>query len=150
MKQIFTNLYAFDAKIISRKDIYVEDGIIVDDFRRDEDTEIIDCQNLALIPAFTDLHVHFRDPGFTYKEDLKSGSKAALKGGYTSVLLMGNTNPPVSSPDVYEDIIKRAKELNLIDINQVYTITENLQGKSLSHLDSLPKSVKFISDDGRG
>lgn len=123
MKQIFTNMYAFDDKTISRKDIFVKDGIIVGEFEKDRDTQVIDCKNLALLPAFTDLHVHFRDPGFTYKEDLESGSKAALKGGYTSVLLMGNTNPPVSSPEVYEDIKKRAKELDMIDIEQVYTIT---------------------------
>lgn len=150
MKQIFNNLYAFDDKLISKKPIYVEDGIIVDEFEKDDETEIIDCDNLAVLPAFTDLHVHFRDPGFTYKEDLKTGSLAAIKGGYTSLLLMGNTNPPVSSPEVYEDIIKRSKDLDLIDIEQVYTITENLAGKSLSHLDTMPKSVKFISDDGRG
>lgn len=150
MKQIFTNLYAFDDKKISRKNIYVKDGLIVDEFIKDKDTEIIDCENLALLPAFTDLHVHFRDPGFSYKEDLETGSKAALKGGYTSVLLMGNTNPPVSSPAIYEDIIKRSKDLDLIDIEQVYTITENLDGKTLDHLDKIPAGVKFISDDGRG
>ena len=150
MKQIFTNMYAFDDKTISRKDIFVKDGIIVGEFEKDKDTQVIDCENLALLPAFTDLHVHFRDPGFTYKEDLESGSKAALNGGYTSVLLMGNTDPPVSSPEVYKDIKKRAKELDMIDIEQVYTITENLDGKTLAHLDSLPETVKFLSDDGRG
>ena len=113
MKQIFKNLYAFDDKLISKKPIYVEDGIIVDEFEKDDETEIIDCDNLAVLPAFTDLHVHFRDPGFTYKEDLKTGSLAAIKGGYTSLLLMGNTNPPVSSPEVYEDII-----LSLIHISE--------------------------------
>ncbi len=109
MKQIFTNMYAFDDKTISRKDIFVKDGVIVGEFEKDKDTQVIDCENLTLLPAFTDLHVHFRDPGFTYKEDLESGSKAALKGGYTSVLLMGNTNPPVSSPEVYKDIKKELK-----------------------------------------
>ena len=150
MKKIFKNAYAIDDIDISSKDIYVKDGIIVDEFEKDDDTEVIDCENLTLLPAFTDLHVHFRDPGFTYKEDLKTGSLAALKGGYTSVLLMGNTNPIVSSKEVYSDIKKRAADLNLIDIEQVYTITKDLDGKSLEHLDDLPESVKFISDDGRG
>lgn len=96
------------------------------------------------------MHVHFRDPGFTYKEDLETGSKAALSGGYTSVLLMGNTKPTVSTPEVYEDIMQRGKDLDLIDIDQVYTITKDFDGKTLDHLDSVPESVKFISDDGHG
>lgn len=150
MKQVFTNHYSFDDVKISQKPIYVEDGIISGAFEIDEDVEVIDCDNLALVPAFTDLHVHFRDPGFTYKEDLESGSKAALKGGFTSVLLMGNTKPTVSSPEVYNDIKKRSKDLDLIDIDQVYTITKNFDGKTLDHLETMPDSVKFISDDGHG
>ncbi len=150
MKKVFQNAYCFDDVKISNKPIYVKDGIIVEEFEIDDQTELIDCNNLALLPSFVDMHVHFRDPGFTYKEDLESGSKAALKGGFTSVLLMGNTKPTVSSVEVYEDIMKRAKDLDLIDINQVYTITKDFDGKTLDHLDNLPKSVKFISDDGHG
>lgn len=150
MKKVFQNAYCFDDVKISNKPIYVKDGIIVEEFEIDDQTELIDCNNLALLPSFVDMHVHFRDPGFTYKEDLESGSKAALKGGFTSVLLMGNTKPTVSSVEIYEDIMKRAKDLDLIDINQVYTITKNFDGKTLDHLDNLPKSVKFISDDGHG
>ena len=150
MKQIFKNCYAFDDVKISKKPIYVEDGIIVESFKENEADQVIDCENLTLVPSFVDMHVHFRDPGFTYKEDLETGSHSALAGGYTSVLLMGNTKPTVSSPDIYNDIIKRGKELDLIDIDQVYTITENFDGKTLDHLDSMPESVKYISDDGHG
>ena len=106
-----------------RDSFYVEDGIIVEKFPKEEAKEIVDCNNLALLPSFTDLHVHFRDPGFTYKEDLETGSHAALKGGFTNVLLMGNTKPTVSSPEVYEDIMKRGKDLDLIGIDQVYTLS---------------------------
>ena len=150
MKQIFKNCYAFDDVKISKKPIYVEDGIIVEAFKENEADQVIDCENLTLVPSFVDMHVHFRDPGFTYKEDLETGSHSALAGGYTSVLLMGNTKPTVSSPEIYNDIIKRGKELDLIDIDQVYTITENFDGKTLDHLDSMPESVKYISDDGHG
>lgn len=150
MKQVFKNCYAFDDVKISKEAIYVEDGIIVDDFDESEADEIKDCKNLALLPSFVDMHVHFRDPGFTYKEDLETGSHSALAGGYTSVLLMGNTKPTVSSPEIYNDIIKRGKDLDLIDIEQVYTITKNFDGKTLDHLESMPESVKYISDDGHG
>ena len=150
MKQIFKNCYSFDDVKISREPIYVKDGIIVEAFAENEADEIIDCENLALVPSFVDMHVHFRDPGFTYKEDLETGSYGALAGGYTSVLLMGNTKPTVSSPEIYKDIIKRGKDLDLIDIEQVYTITKNFDGKTLGHLDTMPESVKYISDDGHG
>lgn len=150
MKQIFKNFYGFDHVKITRKPIYLIDGIISDSFPDHEADEIIDCQGLALLPSFADMHAHFRDPGFTYKEDLETGSRSALKGGYTSVNLMGNTKPTVSNPKVYEDIIKRSKDLDLIDIDQVYTITENFDGKTIDHLDDLPESVKFLSEDGHG
>ena len=150
MKQIFKNCYSFDDVKISKDPIYVKDGIIVEAFAENEADEIIDCENLVLVPSFVDMHVHFRDPGFTYKEDLETGSYGALAGGYTSVLLMGNTKPTVSSPEIYNDIIKRGKDLDLIDIEQVYTITKNFDGKTLDHLDSMPESVKYISDDGHG
>lgn len=150
MKQVFVNHYAFDDIKITREPIYVADGIIARPFEITDEVEVIDSENLALVPSFTDMHVHFRDPGLTYKEDLETGSRAALKGGFTSVLLMGNTKPTVSSPDIYNDIMIRGQDLDLIDIEQVYTITENFDGKTLSHLDSMPDTVKFISDDGHG
>lgn len=148
MRQVFTNFKDYEGG--KRKEIFVEDGIISEGFEKDETTEIIDCKNLTLLPSFVDLHAHFRDPGLTYKEDLKSGSLAALKGGYTTVNLMGNTKPSVSGREVYEDIISRGKALDLVDIHQVYTITKNLDGKSLDHLDDLPEGVRILSDDGRG
>lgn len=150
MKQIFTNLCAVDDIKISKEDIYVNDGIICKKFDKNEADEIIDCEGLFLVPSFVDMHTHFRDPGFTYKEDLKTGSLTALKGGYTTVNLMPNTNPIVSSKKVYEDIIKRSKDLDLIDIHQVYSITKDFKSDDLSHLKDLPESLLFLSNDGKG
>lgn len=150
MKQIFTNLCAVDDIKISKEDIYVSDGIICEKFDENEADEIIDCGGLFLVPSFVDMHTHFRDPGFTYKEDLKTGSMTALKGGYTTVNLMPNTNPIVSSKEVYEDIIKRSKDLDLIDIHQVYSITKDFKSDDLSHLKDLPESLLFLSNDGKG
>lgn len=150
MKQIFTNLCAVDDIKISKEDIYVNDGIICKKFDKNEADEIIDCGGLFLVPSFVDMHTHFRDPGFTYKEDLKTGSLTALKGGYTTVNLMPNTNPIVSSKKVYEDIIKRSKDLDLIDIHQVYSITKDFKSDDLSHLKDLPESLLFLSNDGKG
>ena len=62
--------------------------------------ETIDAQGLTLLPAFVDLHCHFRDPGYTHKEDIESGCRAAVKGGYTAVNLMANTNPVCSDMEI--------------------------------------------------
>lgn len=150
MKKIFTNLVSVDDVNISRRDIFVEGGFITKEFEKDEETEIIDCNGLVLVPSFVDMHTHFRDPGFTYKEDLKTGSMTALKGGYTTVNLMPNTNPIVSKKEVYQDIIKRGQDLDLIDIKQVYSITKDFKSDDLSHLDDLPDGLLFLSNDGKG
>ena len=81
-------------------DIQIKDGKInkiASDLT--DDKEIIDAKNLIACPGLVDVHVHFRDPGFTYKEDLYSGTQAAIAGGYTSVVCMANTNPVMDSPD---------------------------------------------------
>lgn len=115
-----------------------------------ENIQIIDATGLVVMPSFIDMHAHFRDPGYTYKEDLKSGSLAALRGGYTCVNLMANTNPMCSSLDVVNYVLDRARQLDLIDIHQSVSITKNFDGVSLDHLDTLDERVKFISDDGKG
>ena len=124
-------------------DIYVRDGKI-EDFGKDLNypCNTIDGQGLTLMPSFIDLHVHFREPGYTYKEDLYTGSLAALRGGYTLVNLMANTKPVCSSMDIVEYVLNRAKELDLVDMHQVVSITKDFDGLTLSHLDPLDERVK--------
>ncbi len=113
----------------------------------------IDGKGMVMMPAFADLHAHFRDPGYTYKEDLVSGSKAAVRGGYTSVVVMANTNPVCSSIEIYNDIKGRANEIGLVDLEPVISISENLKGESSNHLNELLENssvIKFLSDDGKG
>ena len=104
------------------------------------------------MPSFIDTHAHFRDPGLTYKEDMESGSRAAAKGGYTGVCLMGNTNPICSTKEVVEYVRNKAKEVGLIDIHQCVSITENFGGKSIEHLNAFDddKELVAITDDGVG
>ena len=134
-------------------DLYIEDGLIKEIGKDlEKNCEIIDAKGLTLMPSFIDTHVHFRDPGFTHKEDIETGSKAAVRGGYTTVVLMPNTKPTCSSLETFNYVIERTKEIGLVDAYPVVTITKDLNGEDLSHLENFigNKNVKAISDDGRG
>ncbi len=132
-------------------DLYIKNGKINKFGEKLEyNCKSIDAKNLVLMPAFVDLHAHFRDPGFTQKEDIATGSLAALKGGYTFVNLMGNTKPIASNMDIVNYVLNKSSELDLIDVHQCVSITENFDGMTLDHLDKLDSKVKIITDDGRG
>jgi len=135
-------------------DIYIKNGLIEEigkEIHKDN-IKILNCNGKTLMPAFIDTHTHFRDPGLTWKEDIETGSRSALKGGYTGVCLMANTNPICSSKETLEYVRNKSKELNLIDIHQCLSVTKNFDGITLSHLEELTedKKIKAISDDGVG
>lgn len=116
----------------------------------DENVSKFDAQGAVLMPGFIDMHAHFRDPGFTYKEDIESGSKAAAAGGFTHCLLMPNTNPVLSSQIQAEENNKKAKEAGFCNVIQSVSITKDFDGKTLDHLDSLnSKVVPVITEDGK-
>ena len=71
--------------------------------------EVIDAKGLMIAPGLADTHVHFRDPGFTYKEDILSGGEAAKKGGFTQIVLMANTKPPVDNPEILAYVLEKGK-----------------------------------------
>lgn len=104
----------------------------------------------TLLPAFVDLHAHFRDPGFPEKEDLRSGSWAAAHGGFTAVSLMANTDPPCDSPEIARYIQAKARELNLVELYPVGAVTTGLRGEELADLEALAPYVWAYSDDGKG
>lgn len=132
-------------------DIYIKDGIIREiGYDLDKQCKTIDLKGKVVMPGFVDLHVHFRDPGYTYKEDIESGSRAAVKGGYTMVNLMANTNPVCSSMETVEYVKDKAKKVGLVDVNQVVSITNNFNGNDISHLDNIDvNKARVISEDGR-
>ena len=111
---------------------------------------IIACDNYSVFPGFVDVHVHFREPGFSYKETIRSGSMAAARGGYTDVCTMPNLNP---APDSLENL---KLQLDLIDKGSVIntlpfgTITKGELGLELSDMEDLAPYVCGYSDDGRG
>lgn len=107
-------------------------------------------KNLYIFPGFIDVHVHLREPGFFYKESIKTGSAAAAKGGYTTVCAMPNLNPvPDSLKNLNEeiDIIKRDAAINVLPYGAI-TVGEN--GKELSEMEKMKDYVIGFSDDGKG
>ena len=154
MSLLIKNANMIDAYESFCGDILIIDGIITEIGKEinKEGIDIIDAKGLTLMPSFIDTHAHFRDPGLTYKEDMESGSRAAAKGGYTGVCLMGNTNPICSTKEVVEYVRNKAKEVGLIDVHQCVSITENFGGKSIEHLNAFDddKELVAITDDGVG
>ena len=112
--------------------------------------EVVDCAGRTLLPAFVDLHCHWRTPGFEYKEDIATGSAAAAAGGYTFVNLMPNTKPVCSSADIAHSVMAEAERIGLCAANQTVSITQNFDGHTLDHLKTLPEDLKFITEDGKG
>ncbi len=151
MELLIKNARIIDSSQDFIGDVYINEGIIYEIGKKlEKDCEILNGEEYILAPSFVDLHSHFREPGYTYKEDLLSGSQAGVRGGYTAVNLMANTNPVCSSMNTINKVLKKAKEINLLDIHQCASITEDLKGESIDHLCELTTAVRFISDDGKG
>lgn len=133
-------------------DVVIKDGKIADIGKFLENSsyeKIIDAKNMVVAPGLIDVHVHFRDPGLTYKEDLTTGSRAAAAGGFTTVVCMANTKPPVDSVEIVKDICTRASKLP-IRVLTAATVTKGMEGKELTDMDALFKAGAVgFTDDGR-
>lgn len=134
------------------EDLLVEDGIIKrrgQDLIPDKDTLVIDGTGLCGAPGFVDIHVHLRDPGFTYKEDIFSGCRAAAAGGFTSVCCMPNTQPAVDTPETITYILKKAENADA-RVYPMGAVTFGLKGEKLTDLDALAQAGAIgFSDDGQ-
>ena len=151
MKALFRGALVYDNGIMKKQDV-VFDGVSLSAFDGDvtpfSSSAIFD--NIAVFPGFCDVHVHFREPGFSYKETMESGSSAAAHGGYTAVLTMPNLKP---SPDSIEGAreqlatIRRGASIAVIPYG---TITKGSLGDELSDMEAIAPMVAAFSDDGRG
>ena len=117
--------------------------------RRAASEEVIDISGLWLGPGFVDLHTHLREPGQEWKEDIASGSAAAAAGGYTALVAMPNTDPPIDSGHLARYISDRGRKAGLVEVAPAGCITSGMEGIRLSHLDDLlDAGVRIFTDDG--
>ena len=136
---------------VAKKDILIKNGKIVkiaNDIPANGDKEI-DASGKHVFPGLIDMHVHLRDPGFEYKEDIESGSKAAVKGGFTQICCMPNTNPVTDNKVVVSYIKHKAQEVGLCKVHPIGAITKGSKGEQLAEIGEMKKAgAVAISDDG--
>ena len=134
-------------------DVAIEDGVIsevAEQISEDGADEVIWAEGKYVMPGFIDLHVHFREPGFEYKETIETGSKAAARGGYTSVCPMPNTKPAIDSREMIEWINHKAEEVSLVHILPVGAVTKGQSGSELTDMKSMAEAgAKAVSEDGK-
>ena len=136
---------------VEKKDILVQEGKIVKiaDYIPANGEKEIDACGKHVFPGLIDMHVHLREPGFEKKEDIESGSKAAVKGGFTQICCMPNTNPVTDNKVVVTYIKARAKEVNLCKVHPIGAITKGLKGEEMAAIAGMKKAgAVAISDDG--
>ena len=133
-------------------DVYIVDGKIegVEENISVSVDRIIDAQGLWVLPGLVDIHVHLREPGEEWKEDIESGTRAALHGGVLRVACMPNTKPPVDTPEVCSAIIAKAKEKGYVPVYPIACITKGQAGKELTEFGRLKLAgAVALSDDGK-
>ena len=154
MKTLIRNGHVLDpaTKKDGIYDVLIENDRIVEVSERIEaeaDQEI-QAEGCYVMPGFIDLHVHFRDPGLTYKEDLRSGGMAAARGGVTTVCAMPNTKPVIDTKEKVEDVHRRAKEVSPVHVIQLGSVTVGQKGEELADIKGMAEAGCYaISEDGK-
>ena len=149
MKFTIKNAFVYSNSKFEKKSFSVDDNALVP-YCEDEDFVVYDCEGLYVFPGFVDVHVHLREPGFSYKETIATGTSAAVNSGYTTLCTMPNLKPV---PDSYEnlkkqlDIIEKDAECRVIPFG---SITLDESGEMLSDMDEMAPYVVGFSDDGKG
>lgn len=137
-QEILTDILCEDGKVVKIEENIEESG-----------AEVIDASGKYVLPGLVDVHVHFRDPGFEYKEDIYTGAKAAARGGFTSVVLMANTKPTVDNEETLSYILNKGAE-TAINVYTCATVTMGMEGQKMVDMDSLyQKGAVGFTDDGK-
>ncbi|MEJ8554155.1 dihydroorotase [Tepidibacter sp. Z1-5] len=132
-------------------DILIEDSIVkkINENIDENVDRKIDASGYIVSPGFVDVHVHLREPGFEYKEDIKTGALSAARGGFTTICAMPNTNPVIDSEEVVNYINKKAKDA-VVNVEVIGSITKGQNGEELSDIENMKKAgIIAISEDGK-
>lgn len=141
-----------DTRLDKVADLLIEDEKIaaVGENLEEKADQTVDARGCFVMPGLIDMHVHLRDPGLTYKEDIITGAQAAAKGGVTTVLAMPNTKPVMDDPSRIAYVKHKAKEFAKINVLQVGAITKGMKGEELSDIEGMVKmGIPAISEDGK-
>jgi len=134
-------------------DVLIEDGKIIgveNSIEIQEEVKIIEAKNFWVLPGLVDIHVHLREPGEEWKEDIETGTKAALYGGVLRVACMPNTKPPNDSPEVTKYILEKTSQKGYVTVYPVACITKKQEGKEVAEFGRLKKAgAVAVSDDGK-
>lgn len=131
-------------------DVLIEDGRVTKLGKNLQGDEHVDASGCVVCPGLVDLHVHFREPGFESKETIASGSRAAARGGFTSVVMMGNTDPAIDNAGMVEFVHRRARETACIKVLPTACATKGMLGKEMTEMAELKAvGAVAVTDDGR-
>jgi len=136
-----------------RADILIKNGkinAISNDMKPNDNIRVVDATRKYVIPGLIDCHVHLREPGLEYKETIETGSRAAARGGFTTLICEPNTMPPIDSPEMVKSFMEKACQRGVVNIFTKACITKGLLGEELTDIDGLAtdKRVRALSDDG--
>lgn len=135
-----------------RADLLVKDGVVaqIAESLSSEADRVIDAAGAYCMPGFIDMHVHLRDPGLTYKEDIETGGAAAIHGGFTTIVAMPNTKPVADCPDVIRYVQEKAARVTKAHVIQVGSVTKGMQGQELSDIRGMAAAGCIcLSEDGK-
>lgn len=143
----------FFCKELKKRDIAIEDGVVLsiaDSISEDGFDYVIDYSNKVIVPGLVDVHVHLREPGFSYKETIRTGSEAGARGGFTALCAMPNLNPVPDSVTHLQEELDIIKNTAVIPVYPYGSITVAQKGEKLSDFAGMAKDVIAFSDDGVG
>ena len=147
MNYTLKNASVYDGDKFIKKDLFVSAGRITDNL---SESSVVDLNNCIILPGLIDVHVHLREPGFLYKEDIRSGTAAAARGGYTTVFAMPNLSPVPDSAEHLRAELEAIEKKALIEVLPYGAITVGENGEEISALEDMAEHVPAFSDDGRG
>ena len=153
MEYLLKNARVFVDGALHLADVFIRDGRIISvsqGLEAPASAVSIDLHNAAVFPGFVDVHVHLREPGFSYKETIRTGTLAAARGGFAHVCPMPNLNPVPDSREHLEEQLEIIRRDAVVHVHPYGAITRGERGETLADLEAMAPDAAGFSDDGRG